>query len=113
MIVMLDKQATEVDIEKAREEYGDYIKITIDIGKNRVGIGGEYHFDVEQVLLSEGSKQKDIWGGGLNLVTKDIRTNAMVNIRAESNPSPDILNEEIRLKFIEITKHWLHEYTKK
>lgn len=113
MIVMLDKKATGADIQKAQEEYGDYIKVTIDVVRNRVGIGGEYHYDVEQILLSEGSVQQDIWGGGLNILTKDIHTNAMVNIRPESNPSPDILDESIRLKFIEITKNWLDEYTRK
>lgn len=110
MIVILSKPATEEDIKKALEHYEDYIKVTIDIELETVSIGGEYHYDSEQILLTQGSKQDDIWGGGLKISTKTIRTNAMINLRAKRNASAEILDSEIREKFISILKKYLHEF---
>lgn len=66
--------------------------------------------DAEQLLLKQGSKQDDIWGGGLNIKTKIIYTNAMVNIRRIDNPQQDIISVEVREKFIEIVKKYLRNY---
>lgn len=107
MIIMLSKPATHQDIALASEEYKNYIKITIDIKKRKIAIGGEYHADSEQKLLAEGSLQEDIWGGGFDLVTKQFETNAMVNIRPQTNPSPEILNSAIRETFITIANEYV------
>lgn len=110
MIILLDKPATEDDIKNASEEYTDYIKITIDVENERVAIGGQYHTDAEKELLKSGSRQENIWGGGLDLITKSFETNAMVNIRPLSNANPEILNEKARALFLSIAKKFLTNY---
>ncbi len=110
MIVFLKGKATQEDIEKASEEYKSYIKVTIDIEKEIVAIGGEYHYDAEQKMLRMGSHQKDIWGGGVDLLSKAIDTNAMINVRVRENYSTEICDESIRKKFIKITKQFLSDY---
>ncbi len=64
MVLIKDKVTSE-DIVKASEEYGDFVKVDIDIRTSLMTIGGEWHADGEKVLLKNGSKQEDVWGGGI------------------------------------------------
>ena len=107
---MLDKPATQDDIARARTDYQDYIKITIDLERARVVIGGEYHYDAEQLLLDEGSKQDEIWGGGMDLITGSLETNAMINMRPLTNPSTEILDQEIAIQFKLLSKKYIPHY---
>lgn len=103
MIVLITNKATDADIKKAREEFGDYIKIVIDIKREMAAIGGKLHADAEKVLLKNGSKQEDIWGGGMKTATKEIDFQGVINIRPkQDNNSMEILNSEIRRKFLAI-----------
>ena len=42
------------------EALGIYIKLAVDVERGIVAGGGELHADCEQILLAEGSKQKDV-----------------------------------------------------
>jgi hypothetical protein len=96
-IIIVKEKVTAKDIEKAREHYPNYIKVTADIKRKIVLIGGEYHADAERMLLEEhGSRQSDIWDGGYNLETGDFEVNAMINLRPKQNSSYDILDPETR-----------------
>lgn len=108
MIVILNAEATKENLAIASEDYENFIKITIDIEKEIVAIGGEYHFDAEHRLLKLGSNQKNIWGGGINLKTRQLTTNALINIRPKYNNSSEILNETARKKFINLAKKFLN-----
>jgi len=112
MIIILEQgqKLTKEDFAKASQDYETYIKITIDIEKKVIALGGEYHADAEKLLLESGSKQDDIWGGGINLNTKEFETNAMVNIRAGKNDTIEILDEKIKSVFLQIAKEVLKEY---
>lgn len=113
MIVILDKPATDEDIQKAREHYPDYIKITIDIDKEIIAIGGEYHYDAEQLLLRDGSSQKNIWGGGVNIKTGKIFCNAIINMRPSyKNGSQEILDEQVRKRFVSFIRKYISNYAK-
>lgn len=108
MIILLEKPATEDDIKKASEELGDYIKIIVDIVRYKVAIGGELHADAEKLMIEQGSKQKDIWGGGIDLATKKLFTNAMINIRPnQGNDSMEILDQDARQVFLEVARQHL------
>lgn len=103
-IVILSKKASNEDLKKASHDYKNYIKITADIEKEIVAIGGEYHADAEKLLLKNGSSQKNIWGGGLDLISHEIQFTALINIRPPENNSMDILDEKIRKKFLNLCK---------
>ena len=112
-IVVLTKKASKKDIKKATEEYPYYIKITADIRQEIIAIGGEYHADTEKILL-EGSqsRQNDLWGGGLDLITGSFDTNAIINLRSGRNESTEILDPETRNRFLEICRRFLKENAK-
>lgn len=90
------------------EDFDGYIKLVVDVEKEILAGGGERHFESEKKLLEEGSNQKDLWGGGLDLETKEIDYNSIINLRPkQDNPSRDILSTEIREKFTKIVKDLL------
>jgi len=110
MIVILQKPATAQDINKAKEEYKSYIKVTMDIEQEVVAIGGEYHFDAEQKLLAMGCRQENIWGGGIDLTTKRIDANAMINIRPKQNEATEIMDSIVKEKFVSVVRKYLPDY---
>lgn len=105
MILILTKKASDDEIKKAAEDLDGYIKFVVDIEKEILAAGGEMHFDAEQMLLADGSNQQNLWGGGLDLETKEIDFNSMINLRPQmNNPSRDVLDIKIRGKMEKIVK---------
>lgn len=114
MIVVLEKPATEEDIKRALEHYDSFIKVTVDIDQGVVVIGGEYHYDAEQILLQRGSRQQDIWGGGVSIKTGVITTTAIINLRPRlDNDSQEMLDAKVRAKFKKLVFEHLRSYAKK
>ncbi len=112
-IVVILKKAKKGEFETARKDYKSYIKITLDLRNEIMALGGEYHVDAEKMLLNQGSKQEDIWGGGVNLETGGFETNAIINLRAGRNDSTEILEPSTRKKFLEIANKLLKSHVKK
>ena len=105
-ILLIIHPPTPDELEDLTQEFPAYIKLVADIQKEILYGGGEFHADMEKLLLSQGSSQNDIWGGGLDLKTKIIDCRAVANIRAGINPSLEILNPDNRQKFISIVKKY-------
>ncbi|OGY27053.1 MAG: hypothetical protein A2Z42_04125 [Candidatus Woykebacteria bacterium RBG_19FT_COMBO_43_10] len=79
------------------EDYDGYIKLVVDLEREILAGGGEKHVDGEQALLADGSKQQHLWGGGIDLETKEVDYNSIINLRPnQANPSRDILDVETR-----------------
>lgn len=105
MVLVIAKKATDEEIKRMAEDFDGYIKVVVDVEREILAGGGERHVDCEQLLLKEGSKQADLWGGGIDLETKEIDYNSIINLRPnQDNPSRDILSGEIRQKFDKIVK---------
>lgn len=109
MILIIQKKATQEELEKMAEDFeGEYIKVVADIEREILAGGGERHVDAEQILLKDGSKQENLWGGGIDPKTKTSDYNSMINLRiSQDNPSRDILSSDVRKKFDEIIKKLL------
>ena len=104
-VVIIRDQITKKDIKTASEEYGDYIKIVVDVETGAIAIGGEWHADAEKILLEQDSKQQNLWGGGINMQTKKLDYTALINIRPkDNNNSMEILDTEIKSSFDKIVK---------
>ncbi len=106
----IDKKLTKDEVLVLRKKYGAYIKLTVDVENKWIVAGGELHADGEKVLLEKGSKQNDVWGGGINFLDKQIDTTAVLNIRPRlNNDNLEILDPEIRRKFYDIIKKYFEE----
>lgn len=67
------------------------------------------HFEGEQILLQQGSSQANLWGGGIDLETKDIDYNSF-NIRPrDNNTKNEIQSEEIKKIYHELSKYFFEE----
>jgi hypothetical protein len=105
MIITKNEPFSKAEIDLLKKQFEVYIKTVIDIDKKICSAGCDRHFDSETLLLENGSSQKDLWGGGIDLETKIIDFNSFINIRpADKNTSNEIQNEAIRKKYAELTK---------
>ena len=99
MIIVFKEKATSDEISRVAEDLDGYIKFVVDVEGEILTAGGTRHVDGEQILLKEGSRQADLWGGGLDLETGGIDFDSMINIRpTQNNPSREVLDEGIRKK---------------
>lgn len=105
MIITKSEPFTKEEIEKLKEVFDVYIKTVIDLEKKICSAGADRHFESEEILLKEGSSQKNLWGGGIDLETKTVDYNSFINIRPlDNNTGNEIQDAEIRKKFEELTQ---------
>lgn len=105
MLFIIQEKATVEQIKQMAKDFDGYIKLVVDVERKILAGGGKRHFDGEQKLLEDGSKQENLWGGGLDLETKEVDYNSIVNLRpSQDNPSRDILSTKIRKEFDKIVR---------
>ncbi|HJZ05007.1 hypothetical protein A2634_01785 [Candidatus Amesbacteria bacterium RIFCSPHIGHO2_01_FULL_48_32] len=96
MVILLTSPADKTSISKASEDLAGYVKFVVDLKREVMTIGGLRHYLGEQLLLQDGSYQKDLWGGGVDLESKEIDYESMINIRPPTNSSREALDPGIR-----------------
>ena len=110
MIITQSIPFTLTQINELKKQFDVYIKTVIDIDKKICSAGMDRHFEGEQILLKEGSTQSNIWGGGLDLITKEIDFNSFSNIRPkDNNLKNEIQSEKIRQTYKELTEYFFKE----
>lgn len=91
----------QISLEKVRDlaqdSYGEMVKAVADIEKNIIAIGGEYHADAEQLLLSQGSHQDNLWG--FNIYPDQPKETwleyySLINVRPRLNNRSQIIQDE-------------------
>lgn len=111
MIITKKTPFTKEEIKKLSEIFGVYIKTVIDIERKICSAGCNRHFDSEKILLNQGSKQENIWGGGIDLETKTIDFNSMINIRPQQkNTSNEIQDSTKREEYEKLTKYFFKNF---
>lgn len=110
MIITKSQPFTKDEIDKLKEVFNTYIKTVIDVNKKICSAGMDRHFEGEKILLNQGSKQSNIWGGGIDLETKEVDFNSFINIRPnDNNTSNEIQDAEIRKVYEKLTKFFFQE----
>ena len=97
---ILEKPISITDVRKiAEEDYGTMIKGTVDIFKNIVAIGGDYHMETCELLVEKGSNHNNVWGFNIRFDDGDeasLEFDSLVNIKpALGNKSRSVENPEI------------------
>jgi len=104
----ITKPLTKKQIVLLRRRYGRYVKVTVDIVKRVIVVGCELHADGAALLEKDGSVSENLWGGGINWQTKQVDASAVFNLKPRlGNNSMEILDPEIRRKFVEIVESYL------
>lgn len=108
MIFIIQKRVKDEEIKKMAKYFKGFIKVVVDVDKEIFCGGADRHSDEERKLLEFGSKQVNLWGGGVDMETKEVDYNSVINLRPkQDNPSRDILSLEIRAKFDKVVKNLL------
>jgi Protein of unknown function (DUF5674) len=102
LILVIRERATKEQIDEMLFLCKFYIKLAVDVERRILSGGGEMHFDCEQVLLLDGSRQENIWGAGFMPLTQKITYDSLINIRPRQNRSMEILDPTIRERVAEI-----------
>lgn len=106
MIITKSEPFTAEEIESVKERFAVYIKTVIDIERRVCSAGADRHFESEEILLEQGSKQPNIWGGGIDLETKTVDFNSFINIRPSQNKSNEIQDPGIRERYETLTRYF-------
>jgi hypothetical protein len=84
-IVAVTAPITLADLRRmAQEQFGDFVKAVVDVGREVMAVGGELHADEEALLLAEGSSPDDLWGINLHperAPDERIEFDSMINVR--------------------------------
>ena len=110
MIITKSEPYTKEEIQKLLEELDPYIKTVIDLDLGICSAGAKMHYEEEKILMDLGSVQSSLWGGGVDVETKTIAFDSMINLRPnDNNLSNEILDPARRGKFEDLTKHFFWE----
>lgn len=74
MVLIIREPATHEQIEEMLKTWDVFIKIAVDIERQILAGGGVRHYECEQELLKDGSRQRDIWGDDWSPYTQEILT---------------------------------------
>ena len=97
MLLIIRERASEEIISKVAEDLKGYIKVVVDVRRKILSAGGKMHVDGERILLEDGSKQADVWGGGLDIETGEVDFDSVINLRpGQNNASREVLDPGIR-----------------
>ncbi len=102
MILLLRERATPEQLEQMLQQHKFYIKTVVDIERRVLVGGGDLHYDCEQALLGDGSRQETIWAASFMPVTQKMIFESIVNLRPRQNKSMEILDSNIRERVAQI-----------
>jgi len=94
----------------AKEEFEDMVKFVVDLKRRVICAGGGLHSDEEQMLLTDGSQQEDLWGANYYLedASEDrFEYTSMINLRPQQeNRSQEIQSPDIRKQVRQLAVHF-------
>ena len=106
IVIVTDRIPLAEVREIAKEFYEDMIKGVVDIEREVIALGGEYHMDANNVLIEDGSKQTDVWGFNVHLDRAReawLEYTSLVNIRPlQGNKSMKVEDDALRAKMKQI-----------
>jgi len=110
LIHVIRENPTAPQLQGMLESLSVYIKVAVDIRQGILAGGGILHADCEAALLEAGCRQEDLWGADWIPDEREVRFEALINIRPrQGNPTMVILDPVIRAKVEKIVRDLLEE----
>ena len=102
-IKIIDSKIPNKDLqEMAKEFYGSMIKGVVDVEREILAMGGEYHMDANNILIENGSVQQNVWGFNWyfdKVDDKNIEYISLINIRPmQGNRTMEVQDSILRDK---------------
>ena len=88
------------------------VKGVVDVEKELLAVDAEFHADLEQYLLENGSKQQNLWGINLYFEEDDpedfLEFDSMINLRpSQNNRSRGVDDPGLQKKIREVVNKWV------
>jgi len=99
--IIEDKISKDKLRELAEKSYIDMVKVAVDVEKNIMAVGGEWHSEAQTLLVEDGSSGLNVWGANIFLDRSEnemIEYVALINIKPTVNRFMEIQNTEIKDK---------------
>jgi hypothetical protein len=112
MIKIIEHKLSQTELtEFCTAHFETLVKFVADISQDILAVGGELHADAEAMLLDQGSRQSDLWGGNFypwNPPDQRIEFTSFINIRpADENASMEVLDGDVRGKIVHLVENLL------
>ena len=112
---IIDKPISRTELINESKNFIDEhaIKGVVDVSRELLAVDSPMHYDCEELLLSDGSAQGDLWGINLYLdednVDDMVEFDSMINIRpSQNNRSRSVEDEKIQERIKEVVSKWLN-----
>lgn len=108
---ILKQRIKRSELKGCRFVMGDeMVKGVVDVRRGLLAIDAELHADLEQMLLSDGSEQFDLWGINLYFDGELVEFDSMINIRpSQGNRSRGVDDDATREKIISVVESWVED----
>ena len=110
---IIDSPIKKSDLKSCQNLIEDIaVKGVVDVEKELLAVDAEFHADLEQYLLENGSKQQNLWG--INLYFEEdnpedfLEFDSMINLRpSQNNRSRGVDDPELQKKIREVVNKWV------
>jgi hypothetical protein len=101
MIQIVTRKITQEELTAfCKAFFKTFVKFVADVHKNILGVGGELHTDAEALLIENGSRRSDCWGGNFfpwKAGLERFEFTSFINIRPrDNNAGMEVMDEKIR-----------------
>lgn len=93
---ILTKKASLTLLKRLGAGFGGEIKAVVDIKREVVAAGAEWHAESRDMLVKNGSDAEDLWGARVNIKTGHIVYKSQINEGRMGAQGNEIVDQEIR-----------------
>lgn len=109
---IIREKVSKAELERiTKENYGEMVKVDVDIKREVLTIGGEWHSEGDELLSRDGSSREDVWGTDFypwRKAEKRIEYNSLINIKPSiGHRKMEIQNNKVKQKVREIIEKLL------
>jgi len=106
IIRVIKKPITRAEAKEiAKECYGDMVKGVVDVEREIIALGGEWHMDANNKILESGANQSAVWGFNFYPDENRIEYTSLINIRpAQHNRKIEVQDEALKMKMEQVIR---------
>lgn len=93
---VIDNRASDELIKKLAAGHKGVIKVVVDIHKEIISAGAEWHNQLLDHLTGSGSDEKDCWGAKLDIKTGELKFKSQINENRPGVTGAELIDDAVR-----------------